>query len=77
MNRSTIGGPLDLGSLAKLNAPAHHAQLEHALRHSRSALSALRSIDPHGLSADEYTRLSRVAAALADVVEGLEGRRHA
>lgn len=54
--------------------PAHHAQLEHARHHSRSALSALRAVDVHGLTAAEHERLSRVASQLADAIEALESR---
>ena len=72
-----IGGSLDTASLAKLNAPAHHAQVEHARHHARSALSALHAIDACALTAGEHERLSRIAATLADVIEALEGRHHA
>lgn len=51
--------------------PACHAQLEHAQHHTRSALSALRAIPPETLNAAERERLSRVAAALADVADEL------
>lgn len=55
--------------------PAHHAQLEHALFSTRSALSALHSIDPRDLQPGEHERLSRIASQLADVAAELAGDR--
>jgi len=54
-----------------MHRPAHHLQLEHAQHHARSALSALRAIDPRELTAAEHERLSRLAASLADVAAEL------
>lgn len=71
MNRP-IGGSLDVGSLAKLNASAHTQQLAHARHHAKSALSALRAVDQSGLAAGEYEQLSRTSAALADAVDELD-----
>lgn len=54
-----------------LSPPPNHQQLEHARHHTRSALSALKAIDPQGLTAAEHECLSRVAAMLADAVDEL------
>ncbi|MGD9885870.1 MAG: hypothetical protein AB7U95_37820 [Reyranella sp.] len=51
--------------------PPHAAQLEHAQHHARSALSALHAIDAGRIAPGQYERLSRLAAALADVADEL------
>lgn len=53
------------------NRPPHAEPLADALLRTRQALSALRSIDPRGLTAAEHERLSRLAASLADVADEL------